>query len=107
MKKLFAVMSVMVTMAATPAWSMDLQEARSQGLVGETQAGYVAKIGGGGEVAKLVDEVNIKRLAEYEKISSVKDQPVDVVAKIAAGKIIAGLPDGAKYKDNNGKWAVK
>ncbi len=107
MKKLFAVMSVMVTMAAAPVWAIDLQEARSQGLVGETQAGYVARISGDGEVTKLVNDVNIKRLAEYEKIASVKDQPVDVVAKIAAGKIIASLPDGAKYKDNNGKWAVK
>ena len=107
MKKLFAVMSVMITMAAAPVSALELQEARAQGAVGETQAGYVAKITGGEDVATLVADVNLKRRAEYERISAENRQSVDVVAKIAASKIIAGLPQGAKYKDNKGKWAAK
>ncbi len=107
MKQFFAVFSMMVALAAAPAWALDLQSARAQGMVGETQAGYVAKISGGSEVAALVSGVNLKRREEYERISAENGQPVDVVAKIAAEKIINGLPSGAKYRDANGKWAVK
>jgi uncharacterized protein YdbL (DUF1318 family) len=107
MKKLFAVMSMMMTMAAAPVSALELQEARAQGAVGETQAGYVAKITGGEDVAALVADVNLKRRAEYERISAENGQSVDVVAKIAAGKIITGLPKGAQYKDTGGKWAQK
>ena len=59
------------------------------------------------EVSALVSEVNLKRRAEYERISGENGQPVDVVAKIAASNIINGLPKGARYKDNSGKWATK
>lgn len=107
MKKLFVVMSSVIMMAALPAWALDLQEARTQGLVGETRAGYVARISGGSEVALLVDQVNVKRREEYERISGENGQPVDIVAKIAAEKIITGLPAGAKYKDAKGKWVAR
>ena len=105
MKKLFIVAAALLF--ATPAFALELGDARAQGLVGETQAGYVARISGGAEVATLVADVNAKRRAEYERISAENGQGVDVVAKVAAGEIINNLPAGAKYKDNKGKWAVK
>lgn len=106
MNKLSMIVTTILLFSA-PAFAIDLSGARSQGLVGETQAGYVARINGGAEVAELVSEVNLKRRAEYERISAENGQSIDVVAKIAAGEIINNLPQGAKYKDNKGKWATK
>jgi len=106
MKKLFAAIAAF-SMIAGSAYALDLQEARAKGLVGETQAGYVARISGGGDVSQLVGDVNLKRRAEYEKIATEKGQTVEVVAKVAAGTIINNLPAGAKYKDASGKWATK
>lgn len=107
MKKYIAIISVMMSIAAMPVFALDLQAARASGVVGETQNGYVEALGGGGEAAMLAAEVNAKRKAEYARISAENGQAIDVVAKIAAGKIIAGLPKGAQYQDAKGKWVQK
>jgi uncharacterized protein YdbL (DUF1318 family) len=107
MKKLCGMVAVMVSMLAMPAFALDLQSARAQGVVGETQKGYVEAIANTPEVNKLVGEVNAARMVEYGRISKENGQPVDVVAKIAAGKIIGGLGKGAHYQGANGKWTVK
>ena len=79
----------------------------AQGLVGETLAGYVAPVQNTASVNALVAEINNRRTAEYEKISHENGQPVSVVAKIAAEKIINGLPSGSYYKAPDGSWKRK
>jgi len=106
MKKILTIVAATMLLS-TPAFALDLQEARAKGVVGETTAGYVARISGGEDVSALVADVNGKRRAEYEKIAKEKGQTVDVVAKVAAGTIVNNLPSGAKYKDASGKWATK
>lgn len=106
MKKL-AFITMTMGLLATGAFALDLQAARSQGLVGEKQDGYIAGIGGGPEVKGLVGEVNSARKAEYSRIAAQNGQTVDVVAKVASGPIINGLPKGAKYQDASGNWVVK
>lgn len=107
MKKMIGMIAVAVSLIAAPSFALELQDARAQGVVGETRAGYIAKIGGGADVAQLVADVNLKRRGEYERISADKHEPVDVVGKLAYGQIVANLPQGAKYQDGNGKWATK
>lgn len=106
MKKYLAAFAA-ITLFAGSAYALDLQEARSKGLVGETQAGYVARISGGADVSALVAEVNLKRRDQYEASAKEKGQPVDAVAQIYAQEIINNLPAGAKYKNSAGKWATK
>jgi len=106
MKKLFA-MAAVIGLISSSAWALDLQEARSKGLVGETTTGYIERISGGADVSALVSEVNLKRRAEYKRIAAEKGQSVDVVAKVATGTIAGNLPAGAKYTDASGKWVVK
>lgn len=86
MKKIF-VLSSAVALLAVPALAIDLQAARAQGAVCENSSGYIQKVSGGADVDALVVQVNAGRKAEYEKISAANGQPVDVVGKIAAGKI--------------------
>jgi uncharacterized protein YdbL (DUF1318 family) len=106
MKK-FTTMMAAFALMATPAWALDLQTARTQGVVGETTSGYIQATGGGSEVNALVTEVNAKRKTEYARISAENGQPIDVVAKVAAGTIISNLPKGAKYQTPGGVWATK
>lgn len=106
MKKLFAAFAA-ISLFAGSAYALDLQEARAKGLVGETQAGYVARINGGGDVSALVAEVNLKRRDQYEAAAKEKGQPVEAVAQIYAEEIINNLPKGSKYKNSAGKWATK
>lgn len=89
-------------LAATAALALDLQAARSQGLVGEHN-GYIEPIKPSPEVRALIDDINARRRQEYLRISSENGQPIDVVAKLAAEQIINKLPEGSKYKIN-GEW---
>jgi uncharacterized protein YdbL (DUF1318 family) len=99
------ILTVLLVLLSLPAMAMDLQGARSQGLVGERLDGYVQAIDASAQ--GLVDEVNAKRKAEYARISKENGQPVAVVAKIAAEQIIANLPAGAKYQDSSGNWKTR
>lgn len=105
MKKLFAALSVLLF--ATGALALDLAAARSSGALGEKRDGYVSVLKPGGGAEALAAEVNARRREEYQKISSQNGQPVDVVAKLAAPAIIAKLPAGASYQDDNGAWKKK
>lgn len=94
-------------MLAAPAFALDLQTARMQGLVGEQTSGYVAIIKASPDVQKLVADVNAKRTQEYENISKQNGQPVPIVAKLAAEQIINNLPAGSMYQDAGGSWKTR
>lgn len=96
-----------VTVFALPAFALDLSQARSQKLVGERPDGYVAAVKSSSDVNALVQEVNAKRKAEYTRISKENGQPVEVVAKLAAPKIISGLPSGSLYLATDGAWKTR
>jgi uncharacterized protein len=99
------ILTVLFVLLSFPAMAMDLQGARTQGLVGEGRDGYVVALDGSAQ--GLADEVNAKRKAEYARISKENGQPVDVVAKIAVEQIVANLPSGAKYQDSSGNWKTR
>lgn len=86
MKKLLLVSAFIVSFAAS-ALALDLQTARSSGMVKENSDGYIEAVQSTAEVNALVSEVNGKRKKEYERISKENGQPVDVVGKLAAEQI--------------------
>ena len=92
---------------ALPAYALDLDSARDQGLVGEKLDGYVGVVKDGPGVAALVSEINAKRRVEYQKISAKNGKPVDVVGKIAAETIIGRLKPGNYYQGPDGSWKKK
>ena len=92
---------------APNAFSLSLDTARSQGLVGETQEGYVAAVGGSNpEVDRLVAEVNAKRRSRYSQIAQSNGLTVSAVARQAGSKLIAKAPRG-QYVRQNKKWQKK
>lgn len=92
---------------ALPAFALDLQHARTQGMVGEQRNGYIAAIAPNPEVNALVADVNSRRKQEYERISKENGQTVDVVAKLAAVQIIGKLAPGSVYEGEQGGWQKK
>ena len=106
MKQFFAAVLALF-LAASPAFALDLQQARANGQIGEKNDGYVAVLSGGADVAALAGEINAKRKQEYARISNQNGQPVELVAKLAAGQIIGGLGAGMMYQDNGGNWKKK
>ncbi len=79
-----------VTLSA-PVLALDLQQARAQGILAEQPNGYIKVAVPSPEATKLASDVNAARKAEYQRISKENGQPIDVVAKIAAGEIAKKL----------------
>lgn len=108
MKNLFRfLLGTFVAVLAFPTWALDLQQARSQGLVGELPNGYVGVVQSNPEAQKLATDVNARRKQEYQRISKENGEPVAVVAKLAAVQIIQKLPSGSLYQSPDGRWVKK
>ncbi len=103
MKNIFLTITSFIILGASfAAYALDLQSARSQGLVAEKKDGYVSAVKETTEVNILVNEINALRQQEYKRISGENGQPVSVVAKIASVQIISKLPSGSLYENASG-----
>lgn len=89
---------------ASPAFALDLKQARETGRVGETTQGYIAAIKSSADVDALVADVNAQRKQEYTRISKENGEGVDIVAKLAAEQIINNLAEGSLYQGPDGTW---
>jgi uncharacterized protein YdbL (DUF1318 family) len=81
-------------LVASPAMALDLQQARSQGIIAEQPNGYITVVKDSPEARSLVHEVNYARQQEYQRISEQNGQPIDVVAAIAAQQIAEKTKSG-------------
>lgn len=102
--RFLTVIAALAMIVAAPAFALDLQGARSAGIVGEKLDGYVAVLKPSADAEALASDVNSRRKAEYSKISQQNSQPLDVVAKLAAQQIIQGLEAGSFYQGADGSW---
>ncbi len=89
------------------AFAISLQDAKSQGLVGEQTNGYLGVVVKSTEIQTLTDSVNAKRRAHYQKIANKNGIGVDDVAKLAAEKAIAATSKGQYIQNPQGKWIKK
>lgn len=89
------------------AFALSLDQAKSQGLVGETPSGYLAAVQAGGEAEPLVVDINQKRKTEYGKIAGKNGTPVSVVEALAGKKAIELTPSGQYVQSDSGQWMRK
>ncbi|WP_371975081.1 YdbL family protein [Lelliottia nimipressuralis] len=106
MKRLLAIGLLALGMSAQ-AQAITLNEARAQGLVGETLSGYIAPLRQDKQTLALVNEINAARTESYQKLADSNNIPVDEVAKMAGQKLVARAQPGEYVKGINGKWLRK
>lgn len=89
---------VVIGAAASAANAVTLDEARTQGLVGERPDGLVGAVAPSPapDVKALVDSVNAARLASYKDVAQKNGTPIDAV------QMVAGEKQVQKAKEN--KW---
>jgi uncharacterized protein YdbL (DUF1318 family) len=94
---------------SSSSWAIDLQAAKSQGLVGEQPNGYLGSVKGkpGNDVAAMINEINAARKAEYQRIAKRNDTKLDVVEKLAGKKAIEKTPNGQFVRLPSGQWVKK
>lgn len=107
MKKIVTLIFITVFVVCGSALALDLQSAKSQGLVGETPSGYLAPVkGGNAEAAQLVQSINAQRKAHYQNIANRNKTPLQSVEQLAGKKAIEKSPAG-NFVLINGQWKKK
>lgn len=106
MKKSLTIILLTLGLCAQ-ASALTLNEARSQGRVGETLDGYLAPVVQDRETLALVAQINQARTDSYQKLADSNNIPVDEVAKMAGIKLVERARPGEYVKGINGKWLKK
>ncbi len=80
---------MMLALISLPASALNLDQARSQGLVKETSSGYLKVAKPSDEVNALVKKVNAGRKAEYKKIAKKNGTSLKAVEQLAAKRLMS------------------
>ncbi|WP_446471320.1 YdbL family protein [Xenorhabdus stockiae] len=89
------------------AMSMTLDEAKQQGLVGETFSGYLAPVRNTEDALSVVKQINSEREKRYAEIAVQNNITTDQVARIAGEKLVSRAGAGEYVRGINGNWLKK
>ena len=86
-----------------------LTQPKAEGLIGEQANGYLGLVKQDvpADIKKLVNEVNAKRKAGYQKISSKQGASLSDVEKVGGNKAFEKTLNGNYVRDANGVWRKK
>ena len=102
------VAAILLALAFQSAWALDLQSAKEQGLVGESNTGYLAAIGTpSAEVSALVRDVNQKRKAEFQRTAEKTGATLEQVRFRFWELAVERTRPGHYYQDASGNWQQK
>ncbi len=102
----FAAAAAMVLFTAAAA-AQSLGELRASGAAGEGYDGYARARETGGGVQSVVDAVNAKRRAIYQKRASEQGTTAAQVGRVYAKEIVAKVPAGTWLMMDSGQWTRK
>jgi len=90
-------------------WGLTLEEAKTQGMVGEQPNGYLGIVqpGASAEVQALVNDVNQKRRQTYEDISRRNSTKLEAVEMLAGKTAIDNTKPGNFIQRLSGQWVKK
>jgi len=97
---------VLLLVTALPAFALELGDAKSGGLVGETNSGYLAAVKPSAEVDELVASINKKRKAHYQKIADKNGISLQAVEVRAGQKAIEKTAPG-EFINTGAGWEKK
>ena len=104
-QRAIGVFSILV-LIALPALALELDQAKSDGLVGETNTGYLAAVKPSAEVDALVKGINGQRKAQYQKIATKNGISLEAVEARAGLKAMEKTPAG-QFIDVGTGWQKK
>ena len=107
MKTMIAIVAACLLLITQPAYAIDLQTAKSQGLVGETPDGYLAAVKSpSAETMELITSVNLKRKEKYQEIATRNKTSLQTIEQLAGNKAIEKSGPGS-YIKQDGSWQKK
>ncbi|WP_105200832.1 MULTISPECIES: YdbL family protein [unclassified Pseudoalteromonas] len=99
-------MLLSATMLAFSAWALTLDQAKDQGIVGETSTGYLELVHTSAEAQQLITEINAKRKAKYLAMAKKNGISLSQVEALAGAKAIEKTAAGHMVKVD-GQWRKK
>lgn len=110
MKKLLqtTLVAAILTIASGTAFAMDLNTAKSSGLVGEKENGLIESTlpNPSGDLKDLINSTNAGRLEIYKQMADKQGISLREVQAIAAQKIYDSAQPN-EFLQKNGKWVKK
>lgn len=96
-------------LALSSAWAIDINDAKTQGLVGEANTGYLAAVREpvSDEVKALISSVNAKRKAHFEKTARNTNTTMAQVGNRFYELAVQKTTVGRYYQDASGRWIKK
>lgn len=107
MKRTLLLTTLILSLLSGNALALTLNEARTQGRVGETLNGYLVALNEDAETRTLVKEINQARSVSYQQLAESHNIPVEEVAKMAGQKLVERARPGEYVQGINGKWLRK
>jgi len=101
---LISMMAVSVAVAASP-----LKQPKADGLIGEQANGYIGLVKQNvpSDIKKLVNDVNAKRKAGYQKIAAKQGTSLAEVERVGGNTAIDKTLRGNYIRDASGAWRKK
>ena len=98
----------LISINAACVLALDLQQVKSEGLVGEQLNGYLGTVdsSASAEVKALVKDVNAKRKSKYESIAAQNSTSLETVELLAGKKAIEKTKSGNYIQTATG-WKKK
>ena len=106
-----AVVALALGSIAAPTWAQRdpaYAAARAAGEIGEKMDGYLGLVGGGSaELRNIVDDLNIKRRANYTERARAQSATVEEYAFTQGCILISRTAAGEKYQAPGGSWQTR
>lgn len=100
---------LLLALLSVPAFAQSLDQAKSQGLVGEQLNGYVGIVTSSpsSRLTSMVTEINQQRRALYQRSAQEASVTLDVFEARAGQRVQERAKPGEFIQDKNGQWRRK
>ncbi|NQZ32303.1 MAG: YdbL family protein [Oceanospirillaceae bacterium] len=111
MNKAFSTIAALLLLISFSTFSaaLSMDQAKAQGLIGETSSGYLGSVKSGpsAAVANLIKSINVQRKAAFATKATKAGVSVSVMAKRVAQRLFQKAAKGAYLQSPAGKWYKK
>ncbi|MDO6592523.1 YdbL family protein [Neptuniibacter sp. 1_MG-2023] len=109
LRNFIALFALMLSIIATPVWAISMDDAKSQGLIGERSNGYIGVVTStpSAGLRSLVDSINNKRREAYTKRAAKAGVERSVFEIRMGQRLQQRTPAGQYIQLQNGNWQKK
>lgn len=107
MKRIAGIIAVALLALSSAVLALDLDSAKSQGLVGEQPNGYLGVVKATPEAVELAQNINTRRRQAYERIARENGITIEQVANMAGQRAISRAEPGTWIRTPEGQWVER